>query len=85
MIVTDVAFVVVHEMVLNWPAVIVVGEAVIAAVGVWGGGGGGGGGGFCVDDPPPAHEVRTVARSQRLRNPTKTCDNWRTISLPPYC
>ena len=85
MMLTAVALVVVQLIVLNWPAVIVVGDAVRVAVGVCGGGGGGGGGGFCVDDPPPAHEVKIVASKKRLINPRQTCDNWRTIYLPPYC
>ena len=82
LIVTDVAFVVVHEMVLNCPAVMVVGEAAIVAVGLVGGGGGGGGGGFCVDDPPPAQEVKIVASRKTLTNPRKTCENLRTMPSP---
>jgi len=41
LMVTDVALVEVHVSVLNWPAVIVVGEAVRVAAVVFGGGGGG--------------------------------------------
>lgn len=83
LIVTDVAFVVVHAIVLNCPAVMVVGEAVSVAVGLFGGGGGGGGG-FCVDDPPPAQEVKIVASRKTLTNPRKTRENLRTIPSP-YC
>src|SRR5215471_129763 len=62
LIVTDVAFVVVQLMVLNWPTLIVDGEAERVAVGPCGGGGG-----FVVVDPPPAHEVTKIANN---RSPT---------------
>lgn len=83
LMVTDVAFVVAHVTVLNWPAVIVVGEAVRVAVVTDGGGGGGGGGGVCVVPPPPAHELKSVASRNSPISTTRTLGNLPTKNLLP--
>jgi len=77
---TDVALVVVHAIVLNCPAVMVVGEAVRAAVVC---GGGGGGGGPCVDEPPPLHAVTAIASTKRPVSPTIKCASLPTKTFPP--
>ena len=82
-IVTDVAFVVVHVIVLNCPTVIVAGDAASVAVG-FGGGGGGGGGGGVVLDPPPAHEVKENAKNNSPINPEKRVNDLLTGPFP-YC
>ena len=62
--VTDVAFVVVHVSVLNWPAVMVVGEAARVAVTLPGGGGGGGVG----ELPRPPHPaIKSENRSRQIQ------------------